>query len=126
MEPEVTSPGTTGIQTMISLKRPLIEMSSRLQDIPIEWLRLVEPKLVRGPYLPCWIWVGLLDQKGHPLIRNPASNKVEQGHRFVASLFWDFPPHFYVKFSCQHTNCLNPKHLIPTERAAPRLKAEAV
>jgi hypothetical protein len=98
---------------MITLKRPLIEMSSRLQDIPELWLKLVEPYIMRGPYLPCWIWTGGMDDEGFALVRHTALKRTYKGHRFVAELFWDYPKNFYIGHTCQRPNCLYPGHLVP-------------
>ncbi len=98
---------------MIKLKRPLIEMSSRLQDIPELWLKIIEPKIMRGPYLPCWVWTGAMDDDGFSIINAPGLRKNYKGHRFVAELFWEFPQTFYVAHTCQRPNCLYPAHLVP-------------
>ena len=97
------------------MRRPLVELHSRLGDIPIEWLRLNEPRLVRGAFLPCWIWSGRCDNNGYPLLKSPVTGKYVMTRRFVAAMFWKFPDHYYVALSCNNINCLNPRHIVPQE-----------
>ncbi len=96
---------------MIKLKRPLIETTTRLCDIPEAWLKIIEPKIMRGPYLPCWVWTGAMNDDGDALILIPG--KQIKGHRFVAMMFWELPQTFYVGHTCMRPNCLYPGHLIP-------------
>jgi hypothetical protein len=98
----------------IHLIRPIIDMDTRLRDIPLDWLRYVEPKIMRGPYLPCWIWAAQLDPNGYPLLRDPHLKKVVMGHRWVARLFWSYPNEMYVTQTCPRRNCVNPGHLLVT------------
>ena len=98
----------------IHLRRPLIDLETRLRDIPIDWLRYVEPKIMRGPYLPCWIWSGQLDRNGYPLMKDPHLGKMVMGHIWIARLFWQFDDE-YVTRTCPRRNCVNPGHLLVTE-----------
>jgi hypothetical protein len=89
-----------------------------LDNIPSAWLRFVEPHVVRGAFLPCWIWTGNIDEWGYPRLhfRDPSTGKSKYifVHRLVVQMFWDVPQHWYVKRSCNTVNCVNPHHLIPT------------
>jgi len=91
-------------------RRPLINLLTKLENIPKEWLNHVEPFIVRGPFLPCWVWSGALDKNGYP-IKN-VDGKMMMMHRFVARLFYDFPDEWYVTRSCNVQNCLCPSHLV--------------
>ena len=101
----------------ITLKRPLVEMHSRLCDIPIEWLRSIEPKIQRAGFLPCWMWAGAVDGDGYPIMKEPGSKKgaLVKVRPYVAHLFWDFPRGLKVRTSCRALNCVNPRHLIVVE-----------
>lgn len=95
----------------ITRKRPMLTMDSRLSEIPPDWIKWIEPKIVRGSFLPCWIWSGALDRNGYPLLRHPARGQIS-ARRFVAEMFWDFPDIWFVTCNCHHMNCLNPSHII--------------
>jgi hypothetical protein len=111
----------------INIRRPIIDLDTRLRDIPQDWLTYIEPKILRGPYLPCWIWTAKTDKNGYPLIKNPYdSEKYLMAHRVVAKMFWDFPDSFYVTRTCPRNNCLNPGHLLVTEEHPRWLKAHAI
>lgn len=100
----------------VVLKRPLIDMDTRLRDIPIDWLRYVEPKIMRGPYLPCWIWTATLDSKGYPMMLDPyIKGKQVMVRRWVAGLFYDFDRSLYVPLRCTRRNCVNPNHMYISE-----------
>lgn len=90
-------------------RRPLINMLTQLENIPKEWLNHVEPRVVRGSFLPCWVWCGAVDQNGYPIMR--VAGKIVMVHRFVAKIFWDFPNDYYVRRKCSVNNCVNPNHL---------------
>jgi hypothetical protein len=97
----------------ISIRRPIIDMDTRLRDMPLDWLRYVEPKIMRGPYLPCWIWTGSVDKNGYPFIRDPHLKKIVMCHIWVARMFYDFEGE-YVTRTCSRRNCVNPNHLLVT------------
>jgi hypothetical protein len=97
----------------ITMKRPLTTLQTRLCDIPLGWLRFVEPKIMRGSFLPCWIWTGALDMSGYPVMRIPGETQNAMLHHFVAGMYWDYPPKYFVGRTCQNINCLNPSHLVP-------------
>lgn len=91
-------------------RRPLINLITQLGNVPKEWLNHIEPKIVRGPFLPCWVWSGALDRNGYPVMYVEGTQHM--AHRFVAKLFYDFPDIWYVTQSCNVRNCLNPGHLV--------------
>ncbi len=93
-------------------KRALINMHTRFENIPKEWLNQIEPFVVRGPFLPCWVWCGALDRNGYP-IKN-VDGVMVMVHRYVAKIFYDFPDNWYVKRECNVQNCVNPNHLVIT------------
>lgn len=103
---------------MIIRKRPLINMKTALENIPREWLVNIEPHIIRGQYLPCWLWTKEVDATGMPSRRIKMGDKlIRQGvHRFVARIFFDFPEEYYVTHiaQCRHRNCLHPSHLLVT------------
>jgi len=92
--------------------------ASAFDNIPREWLQLVEPHVVRGAFLPCWIWAGQIDSRGYPRLhyRDPATRKSGYiyVHRLVVTMFWDVPQRWYVKRTCHTLNCVNPHHMVPT------------
>jgi len=98
---------------MIKMIRPLVEMSSRISDCPPEWLRFIEPKLIRGSFLPCWIWTGAMDRNGYPVMKHPETGRFVSAQRYAARLFWEFPEEYYVATICQHRQCLCPRHIVP-------------
>lgn len=104
---------------MIVRKRPVFNLKTSLENIPVEWLRNVEPHVMRGAWLPCWIWMGQTDKNGYPIMWNPA----EEGkrsyvmvHRFVAGLFYDYDPALNVRRTCNVVNCVAPAHIQVTAR----------
>lgn len=93
-------------------RRALFNALTKLENIPKEWLNHVEPHVVRGAFLPCWVWAGACDRNGYPIMRVDGS--IVMVHRFVASLFWTFDKGHYVKRTCNVNNCVNPNHLVVT------------
>jgi hypothetical protein len=91
--------------------RPITTMQTRLCDIPEDFLKYVEPKLMRGSFLPCWVWTGTMDRNGYPMVRHPVGGLI-MAHRFVASLYWEFPEAYFVTRTCHRINCVNPSHLV--------------
>ncbi len=96
----------------IIIRRPIIDMETRLRDIPPDWLRYIEPRIIRGSFLPCWIWGGSTDRNGYPLMTCPYNHKTVMAKRWVARLFWDYPESAFVSDTCGHRNCLNPYHIL--------------
>lgn len=95
-------------------RRPLLTLQTPLGKIPKEWLE-IEPKIARFPEkTTCWVWVGALDNDGHPVVsvRNPKTGKrnTMRVARIVANIFWFLKPHAEVVHVCGATNCLNPGH----------------
>jgi hypothetical protein len=103
---------------MIIRKRPIINIKTSLENIPREWLVNVEPYIMRGQFLPCWLWMRSVDVAGYPTERMRDGKKMERRsmRRYVAKMFYDFPSEYYVTNipSCRYKNCLNPAHLLPT------------
>jgi len=103
---------------MIIRKRPLINMRTSLENIPREWLVNVEPWITRGQYLPCWLWMGEVDEQGNPFRRVKLGGKLTKRmiHRYVAKMFYEFPDEYYVPHikECKYKNCLHPAHLFVT------------
>lgn len=106
----------------LELKRPLINIRSRLEDIPRDWLINIEPFVFRAPrFAECWLWQGQQD-KGYARMYRAVvgeDGKKKSGNRcarrFVAHLFWDFEDDaFYVRNSCKNNMCVNPNHIFAT------------
>ncbi len=98
-------------------KRALIDLDSKLRDIPPVFARDILPKISWYGFEPCWIWFGSVDQKGYPILRRvDAAGKKQQfmARRLVASCFWTYPKDAVIKLSCESINCLNPNHFIIT------------
>jgi len=127
---------------MIIQKHPLYDLGWSLKDL---WdfgtyphmediMRYIEPNVVRGIFLPCWIWQGSYQtyQKGHydersyPLVRAPrVSGRPDLGlkpqyvHRYLARVFWDFPDNFVVYRECGRVDCVNVNHFVISHRNDP-------
>lgn len=98
---------------MLIKRRPLINLLTQFGNVPKEWLNHIEPKIVRGPFLPCWVWSGALDRNGYPTFY--VEGDMVMAHRYVAKLFYIFPDEWYVTQSCNVRNCLNPTHIVIKE-----------
>lgn len=94
-------------------------------------MKFIEPKMVRGIFLPCWIWGGTYHkyQKDHygeiayPQVRLPIhpgrpdlGMKPQYVHRYLARVFWDFPQNFVVYRTCGRTDCVNINHFVISHR----------
>ena len=101
----------------ITLKHFIIDLDTPLNKIPRAWLQYIEPKVMRGGFLPCWVWTGKVHVHTGRGLFNYRGKQV-QAHRFVAQIFWDFPPEYWVKLTCTTLNCVNPAHLViePVDR----------
>ena len=95
-------------------RRALINIHTQLENVPKEWLNVIEPHVVRGAFLPCWVWTGAVDRNGYPHMR--VERKMVMAHRFVAKIFYDFPDAYFVSLSCGVRNCVNPNHIKITAR----------
>jgi len=95
-------------------RRALFNIHTQLENVPKEWLNHVEPHVVRGAFLPCWVWAGACDRNGYPIMR--VDDGMVMVHRFVAGLFWTFDKSYYVRRTCKVNNCVNPNHLHITSR----------
>ena len=99
-----------------------------LYDPDFRWFfKYIEPKIVRGSFLPCWMWNGRMQvfnpdqicRREYPTVMLPP---IEQGwdesgpkkmyyvHRYIASLFWQFPDTYTVYRTCREAGCVNPNH----------------
>lgn len=104
---------------MLIKKRPIFNLKTSLENIPVEWLRHVEPNVMRGSWLPCWIWMGATDKSGYPIMwaRDDQGKRIHvMVHRYVAGLFFEFDQSMTVRRTCQTVNCVNPGHVLPTSR----------
>lgn len=108
----------------INTIRPIISLDSRIGETPKEWLRDIEKFLVRGPWLPCWLWVGTYDAQGYPLLLHPETKKYTSATRYVAKMFWSFPDTHIVSHACPNRNCMNPAHFAVVPRGATTKKKE--
>lgn len=97
-------------------RHAILDLETPLGEIPYDWLRYVEPSIMRAGYLPCWVWIARLNNNGQPYFHSPYTGKFQSVARFVAAMFWDYPDEWYVTPSCNVKNCLNPKHLVPSPR----------
>jgi hypothetical protein len=98
--------------------RPFFTMDTKLSEIPRDWLTVVEPRVVRGSFLPCWIWTGRLNTYGYPILNYVDAHTRKKTQmtvrRYVARIFWDLPEDWYVLMNCQGVNCVNPHHMYPS------------
>ncbi len=101
---------------MIPKRRPLIEMDTKLENIPREWLEFVEPRLQRPKDSTCWLWPGAKDREGEPVIHVTVEGKRKtiRVKRLIAKIFWEMKQHFDVIHECGVINCLNPSHFYIT------------
>lgn len=103
--------------SLVEKIRPLLTLKTPLGDIPAEWLRWIEPKIVRSED-GCWRWQGAFDSEGEPLMftRNPANGKraTQRVKRVVAKLFFAIKPYHDVLHKCDNLDCVNPSHLEAT------------
>jgi hypothetical protein len=100
---------------MIVLIRPLVDMDTRLRDIPADWLRYIEHNILRmGEH---WYWRGTIDKGRYPMLYHTETRKLLNAKRFIAKLFWDFPDKFYVvngpERTCCEDACVRPTHIMP-------------
>lgn len=96
----------------LNKKRPFIELTTKLGDIPREWLERVEPHIVRMG--SCWIWQGACDGDGEPTFNYPQPNGKRTSRRlkrWIVDMFWDgLKPHHDVLHHCGDLSCINPAH----------------
>jgi hypothetical protein len=98
---------------MLKKIRPLFNLRSRLDDIPRDWMKLVEPRIVRPADTACWLWDGALDRDGEPVlhITTPKGTRtMRRVKRIVAAMFWTLEDAHDVVHHCGTGNCLNPNH----------------
>lgn len=104
---------------MIVRKRPIFNLRTSLENIPREWLVHVEPYVMRGSWLPCWVWMGGTDRNGYPVMNvrdSDGKRKKIMVHRYVAGMFFEFNPALTVRRTCNTLNCVNPAHIQVTRR----------
>lgn len=101
-----------------TLLMPLMTLDSKLGEIPEGWLRHVEPHIIRGPYLPCWVWIGPCDGMGRPQYRDKLKARGFSMRRHIAALFWIVPEGIHIQMNCGIQNCVNPHHMTITRRTA--------
>jgi hypothetical protein len=89
-------------------RRALINLHTQLENIPKEWLNVIEPKVFRGAFLPHWIWSGAVC-KSYPVIY--VDRKQIGALRFIAKIFYEFPDDWHVDLSCHYPGCVNPNHI---------------
>lgn len=97
-------------------------------------LQFIEPKIVRGSYLPCWRWGGKhqyfnknkANEYSYPVIGIPIDpirpkngRKVEYVHRYMAATFFHMKPKEIVFRTCFHSDCVNPQHFAISYRNDP-------
>lgn len=93
--------------------RPLFGIRSRLESIPKDWMKMIEPRIVRRADTSCWLWDGALDRDGEPVfhLTTPKGTRtMRRVKRFVAAMFWKVEDHNDVVHTCGISNCLNPNH----------------
>lgn len=95
----------------VTLIRPLVNIEMKLRDIPRNWLIIIEPKIIRAGFEPCWIYTGGFVPNNRPIIRDPSNGKMTTVQRVVAKMFWDFPDELWVYLTCRRTDCVNPAHI---------------
>ena len=97
---------------MITKKRPLIDLTTKLADIPRIWLQMVEPRLTRSG--TCWLWDGATFADGEPLLNytnvETGKRNTRRVKRIIADIFWEMKDHYDIVHACGNTNCLNPAH----------------
>lgn len=97
-------------------------------------VKYIEPKLVRGTFLPCWMWTGrlqyfnrgMINEYSYPTVYMPINlarpdhgRKLKYVHRYMAEQFWDFPTNWIVYRTCGHQDCVNPQHFAISYRNDP-------
>lgn len=94
-------------------------------------MRIIEPKIVRGAFLPCWKWLGsfqrynktTIRQTIYPIVSMPINIHNPKGpkrmvyvHRFLAQTFWEMGPQEIVYRKCESADCVNPAHFVISHR----------
>lgn len=94
---------------MLVKRRALINLHTQLENIPKEWLNIIEPKVFRGAFLPHWIWSGAVSTDGYPVIY--VDGKQVRVLKFISKIFYEFPDDWHVDLSCHYPGCVNPNHI---------------
>lgn len=100
---------------MITNRKPVISLDSRLRDIPREWLTHFEPRVFRSQQHDCWLWMGAM-KGGLPLIKSWESGTTVSAPRLMMKMFFDFEDegHYVRRTGCPRVNCVNPAHYVVT------------
>lgn len=103
---------------MIGIRKPVINLDSRLRDIPKDWLMYFEPYIYRCSDHSCWLWLRQMIG-GLPVMRCPSTGRKNvSAPRVMMRLFFDFDDTYYVrrvKSKCPRKNCMNPNHYIVSD-----------
>jgi hypothetical protein len=102
----------------VTKKRALITVNTPLCDVPREWIKLIEPKIIRPTDSACWLWTGATDKDGEPVFtltvildsREGKTRKLLRAKRVIADMFWQIARHIEIVHECGTLNCLNPSH----------------
>lgn len=111
-----------------TIRRSTNIMSLTLQEMVddpllVNWLRYIEPKIVRDG--DCWMWTSPVQKQPDgtyvAIINLPMWDNIRQGiyrmdrqyvNRFVAEMFWDgIDGTVNVHKICKKTLCINPDHM---------------
>ncbi len=107
------------------LRRALPTRRTAIEDWPEDWLRYIEPKIVRSPVTEGdhWFWTGYMKSQYPTLtIKVPGGSQVIRTvSNLIVCLFWHVPEdlqerQWYVEIVCGYKNCINPHHFIPKTR----------
>lgn len=97
---------------MLKKLRPFFDLDTKLKLVPEDWLKYIEPRIVRSE--TCWLWDGALDMYGEPLMSfyDPVTKKrtTKRVKVFVAEMFWEGVAGHEVVHTCGLLNCLNFAH----------------
>ena len=97
-------------------------------------MRYIEPRIVRGTYLPCWIWNGRFqyynrgkeNEYAYPSVSIPVNADHSKGlaavavHRYMAQTFFGVKPDEIVYRTCKKFNCVSPHHIAVSYRNDPQ------
>lgn len=106
----------------ITKKRPLINLQTRLENIPTAWLQNIEPRVQRRGFEDrgCWIWTGTVNGHGYPQLGiydfEKDKRTTVEARRAIAHMFYNFlDDEVYVRTRCGVRNCVNPNHIVVTK-----------
>lgn len=93
---------------------PIFNTKTALEDVPREWLRIIEPHVMRGRFLPCWQWVGGVTSNGYPRLRWTDPDGIMHDktvRRMIARIFWENSDYYHIRMTCENMQCVNPNHI---------------